>query len=148
MSLVNLFVDPAGIINALDAQTHELRRIADAIEYILPRSAASDPVPPVPPEARPPIGFTFAETPEQYQLRLTEERNFGLSLGLAQWSPELQSLILKMRYDLMLPKVEYDEAGNPAKVEGKSEEEANSVIEEAFKLAKAAAATTVANEIG
>jgi hypothetical protein len=148
MNLLNLPVDPTGIINALNEQTFQLKRIADVLEYAIPRSSApaSDPVPE---SERTPVGFSFAESPDDYAQRMVEERAFAASLGLAQWSPALQDQLINMRRDLMQPRFEYDHQGNQVKVEGKSEAEANAVIQEAFDFAKSAAYTAAAidNEV-
>lgn len=141
MSLIQLLINVQTLSNALDAQTHQLARIADALEHAFPAPPDLAPNPrPVAEEDKPPIGFSFAETPDQYAIRMAEEQAFANSLGFSSYSPQLQQMLREMRADLMHPSREIDETGNEVPVEGKSVEEANEIIKQAFSLAQVTAA--------
>ena len=89
-------------------------------------------------------GFTFAESGEEYQQRQSRDAAFAISLGVAPWSRDFQTTIMQMKYDLMRPHMENvldEQTGQyrPAEVEGKSEEEAEQIVRDAFKLARAEA---------
>ena len=89
-------------------------------------------------------GFTFAESGEEYQQRQSRDAAFAISLGVAPWSRDFQTTIMQMKYDLMRPHMEQvqDEATGqyrPVEVEGKSEEEAEEIVRDAFRLARAEA---------
>ena len=99
---------------------------------------------PAPEPAAPGPGFTFAESGEEYQQRQSRDAAFAISLGVAPWSRDFQTTIMQMKYDLMRPHMEQvqDEATGqyrPAEVEGKSEEEAEVIVRDAFRLARAEA---------
>lgn len=89
-------------------------------------------------------GFTFAESGEEYQQRQSRDAAFAISLGVAPWSRDFQTTITQMKYDQMRPHMEHvqDEATGQyrlAEVEGRSEEEAEQLVRDAFKLARAEA---------
>jgi len=89
-------------------------------------------------------GFTFAESGEEYQQRQSRDAAFAISLGVAPWSRDFQTTIMQMKYDLMRPHMEQvqdEETGQyrAAEVEGKSEEEAEVIVRDAFRLARAEA---------
>ena len=91
-----------------------------------------------------PAGFTFAESGEEYQQRQSRDAAFAISLGVAPWSRDFQTTIMQMKYDLMRPHMENvldEQTGQyrPAEVEGKSEEEAEQIVRDAFRLARAEA---------
>jgi hypothetical protein len=91
----------------------------------------------------PPAGFTFAESGEEYQQRQSRDAAFAISLGVAPWSRDFQTTIMQMKYDLMRPHMEQakDEKGDwhAAEAEGRSEEEAEQIVRDAFKLARSEA---------
>jgi|SRR5665213_644691 len=93
--------------------------------------------------APPDTGFTFAESGEEYQQRQSRDAAFAISLGVAPWSRDFQTTIMQMKYDLMRPHMEQvqDEEGNyrAAEAEGRTEEEAEQIVRDAFKLARAEA---------
>ncbi len=102
----------------------------------------TQPVAPVP--AADPAGFTFAESGEEYQQRQSRDAAFAISLGVAPWSRDFQTTIMQMKYDLMRPHMENvldEQTGQyrPAEAEGKSEEEAEQIVRDAFKLARSEA---------
>lgn len=107
------------------------------IRYHPPDATGTTPQPPQP------AGFTFAESGEDYQERQSRDASFAISLGVAPWSPDFQNTILCMKRDFMVPHMEniQDEAGNwyAAQVEGRSEEEAEQLVRDAFKIARAEA---------
>jgi type IV secretory pathway VirB10-like protein len=91
-----------------------------------------------------PSGFTFAESGEEYQQRQSRDAAFAISLGVAPWSRDFQTTIMQMKYDLMRPHMENvrdEETGQwrPAEAEGRGEEEAEQIVRDAFKLARAEA---------
>jgi hypothetical protein len=90
-----------------------------------------------------PSGFTFAESGEEYQQRQSRDAAFAISLGVAPWSRDFQTTIMQMKYDLMRPHMEQaqDEKGDwhAAEAEGRSEEEAEQIVRDAFRLARAEA---------
>ena len=98
--------------------------------------------PPVP-EPTAPTGFTFAESGEEYQQRQSRDAAFAISLGVAPWSRDFQTTIMQMKYDLMRPHMEnrQDAEGNyeAYEAEGRSEEEAEQIVRDAFRLARAEA---------
>ena len=107
----------------------------------VPLSAVSrDPVVPAPEHD---AGFTFAESGEEYQQRQSRDAAFAISLGVAPWSRDFQTTIMQMKYDLMRPHMEnrQDAEGNyeAYEAEGRSEEEAEQIVRDAFKLARAEA---------
>jgi len=136
-----------------------LDRVADTFDRLatvltLESGAVPQPVkvvspPPVPdataaaPVPERDVGFTFAESGEEYQQRQSRDAAFAISLGVAPWSPDFQSTILQMKYDLMRPHMEnvQDEEGNwhAAEQEGRSEEEAEQIVRDSFRLARAEA---------
>ena len=94
--------------------------------------------------APPDSGFTFAESAEEYQQRQSRDAAFAISLGVAPWSRDFQTTIMQMKYDLMRPHMENvrdEETGQwrPAEAEGRGEEEAEQIVRDAFKLARAEA---------
>ena len=88
-------------------------------------------------------GFTFAESGEEYQQRQSRDAAFAISLGGAPWSRDFQTTIMQMKYDLMRPHMEQvqDEKGDwhAAEAEGRTEEEAEQIVRDAFRLARAEA---------
>ena len=88
-------------------------------------------------------GFTFAESGEEYQQRQSRDAAFAISLGVAPWSRDFQTTIMQMKYDLMRPHMEQvqDEKGDwhAAEAEGRTEEEAEQIVRDAFRLARAEA---------
>ena len=88
-------------------------------------------------------GFTFAESGEEYQQRQSRDAAFAISLGVAPWSRDFQTTITQMKYDYMRPHMEnrQDGQGNwsAVEVEGYSEEKAEQIVADAFRLARAEA---------
>ena len=88
-------------------------------------------------------GFTFAESGEEYQQRQSRDAAFAISLGVAPWSRDFQTTIMQMKYDLMRPHMEQvqDEKGDwhAAEAEGRTEEEAEQIVRDAFRLARSEA---------
>ena len=134
-----------------------LDRVADTFDRLatvltLESGAVPQPVKPVSPPV--PIvngadmnqtsGFTFAESGEEYQQRQSRDAAFAIYLGVAPWSRDFQTTIMQMKYDLMRPHMEQvqdEETGQyrAAEAEGRSEEEAEQIVRDAFKLARAEA---------
>ena len=133
-----------------------LDRVADTFDRLatvltLESGAVPQPVKPVSPPV--PIvngadmnqtsGFTFAESGEEYQQRQSRDAAFAISLGVAPWSRDFQTTIMQMKYDLMRPHMEQvqDEKGDwhAAEAEGRTEEEAEQIVRDAFRLARAEA---------
>lgn len=89
------------------------------------------------------VGFTFAESGEEYQQRQSRDAAFAISLGVAPWSRDFQTTIMQMKYDLMRTHMEnrQDAEGNwrAVEAEGRSEEEAEQIVKDAFRLARAEA---------
>jgi hypothetical protein len=107
-------------------------------------AVSRNPVVPAPePAASGPAGFTFAESGEEYQQRQSRDAAFAISLGVAPWSRDFQTTIMQMKYDLMRPHTEnrQDAEGNyeAYEAEGRSEEEAEQIVRDAFKIARAEA---------
>jgi hypothetical protein len=86
-----------------------------------------------------PDSFHISESPEEYQERQSHESALAASLGVAPWSPAFEEAIRQMRSDLLKPRMETDEEGNKVWREGYTEDEADQVVRESFRLAKAAA---------
>ena len=133
-----------------------LDRVADTFDRLatvltLESGAVPQPVKPVSPPV--PIvngadmnqtsGFTFAESGVEYQQRQSRDAAFAISLGVAPWSRDFQTTIMQMKYDLMRPHMEQvqDEKGDwhAAEAEGRTEEEAEQIVRDAFRLARAEA---------
>ena len=133
-----------------------LDRVADTFDRLatvltLESGAVPQPVKPVSPPG--PIvngadmnqtsGFTFAESGEEYQQRQSRDAAFAIYLGVAPWSRDFQTTIMQMKYDLMRPHMEQvqDEKGDwhAAEAEGRTEEEAEQIVRDAFRLARAEA---------
>lgn len=136
MSLIDILADVSGVVK-------QLRRIADALERRYPPPA---PTPKPSAKAKPhqeeePV-FHFAESPEQYQQRVSHESDLAISLGVAPWSPAFQKAIEELRSDIMKPRQEQstNEQGEIVSVTREySEAEADDVIRESFRLAQASA---------
>ena len=109
------------------------------------RTAEKVTVAPTAPEPDAPgLGFTFAESGEEYQQRQSRDAAFAISLGVAPWSRDFQTTIMQMKYDLMRPHMENvldEQTGQyrAAEAEGRSEEEAEQIVRDAFRLARAEA---------
>lgn len=140
MAFIDILADVSGLVAAIDRNTAVETRIAEALERLSP------PVP-LPPEERPdgqPIPDSlnhpsFAESPEQYQERVDSEAAFALSLGVAPWSPAFQVAINEMRQELLKPKVEVNEETGERIERQYTEAEADEIVRDAFKLARAQA---------
>ena len=123
MSFLSVLAEITGLTAAIDRNTAQLRRIADAVEHAFPP-------PPVPPEpSTAPHEFHVAESPEEYQERVNEEAQFAAGLNVAPWSPEFQQALANMRSDIMQAR---KDDGSPF-----SHEEADQIIRQAFLEAKA-----------
>lgn len=86
-----------------------------------------------------PHEFHVAESPSEYQERMSHEAALASSLGVAPWSPSFQRAIHEMRQDLMKPRMEVNEEGNVVRKDPYTEDEADEIIREAFRLAKSEA---------
>jgi hypothetical protein len=148
--MLDIFAELSGVRDELFELRKALLRIAEALERVSPPipAPAADAVTDRELDARASsehtdAGFTFAESPEQYQERTSRDAEFAVSLGIAPWSPDFQSTILQMKYDLMRPHMEnvQDEEGNwhAAEQEGRSEEEAEQIVRDSFRIARAEA---------
>ena len=139
------------LLKRLDRLTNTFDRLATVLtlESSVTGGVAALPVEPLKPSvvttsAPPGAGFTFAESGEEYQQRQSRDAAFAISLGVAPWSRDFQTTIMQMKYDLMRPHMENvldEQTGQyrPAEVEGKSEEEAEVIVRDAFRLARAEA---------
>jgi hypothetical protein len=144
----------SGLTAAMRDSHTALTRIADALERLSPppipdREPLSAPAAGAPSGDPPgPAGPTFAESPEDYQARTSQEAALAMSLGVAPWSPAFQTAIQEMRDVLMRPHVEevQDEEGNwhRANREGATAEEAEQIVRDAFRLARAEANERIA----
>lgn len=86
------------------------------------------------------LRFSFAESPEEYAARTSDEAALAVSLGFAPWSPAFERLLLDMKSDLMKPRMVIDEEGNRTE-EALDEAAAEDVIRQSFQAAKAEANT-------
>lgn len=121
--------------------TLESGNVTQPIKPVSPPPVPTAPV--AAPESAAP-GFTFAESGEEYQQRQSRDAAFAISLGVAPWSRDFQTTIMQMKYDLMRPHMENvldEQTGQyrPAEAEGRSEEEAEQIVRDAFRLARSEA---------
>lgn len=152
MALIDILADVSGLRRAIDDNTSELRRIAEAMERAFP--PLRSPLVGVPLGGSPggsvgsasdePEGFHIAESPEEYQERMSEEASLAISLGVAPWSPAFEKAVSEMRADLMKPRMEVDEEGKIFRREPLTKDQANEHIKDAFRLARAEANTIYA----
>jgi hypothetical protein len=136
MSLLSIIADLTGLTSELREHRAVMTRIAEALERVSP---------PLPVQTGKstadlaPDQFYLAESPEEYQARTSAEASLAISLGVAPWSPQFQSLISQYRADLMRAKVVVNDEGQPEDRPGLTEAEAETVIRDAFQQAKAQA---------
>jgi cell division septum initiation protein DivIVA len=146
MAFLDILADLSGVRRAIEENTAQQRRIADAIERLSPPLPEATSVAAAPASAREQgsgtgarvEGFYMAESPEEYQSRIDQEAALAMSLGVAPWSPAFQQAILEMKQDILKPRIETDEEGNKVTREYTSAE-AEDILKEAFRLAQAAA---------
>lgn len=120
MSWISFHVD-------MDRCARALERIADAFDRISPPPLPeSDPPSQSSSHSRdePPL-FYMAESPEQYQERMSAQAALAVSLGVAPWSPAFQRAVDDMRADMIK--------------QGNNEQEADDLIRRAFQAAKSEA---------
>jgi hypothetical protein len=125
-----------------------LTRIAEALELISPPllavSSTSGYGAETPSEAdrasrqtEPQTEPLFAESPEQYEERMDQLVSLAAQLNVAPGSPAFHRAIAEMRSDLLQPRIERDEETGEESVEQFTEEQADQVIRDAFREAKA-----------
>ena len=137
MALLNLVAEMTGVTSELTACRVALVRIAEALERISPPLPASAPTDSAADSSRLENAFYMAESPEEYQVRTSAESDFVTNLGFAPWSPHAQELIAQLRSDLMRTKFIVGEDGERQEQTGLSASEADVVIKDAFRIARA-----------
>jgi hypothetical protein len=131
--MFDLYAEVTGITAELRALNASFLRIAEALERISPRLAVPRDDSAIASERwqESQDVFHLAESPEEYQERTSADAALALSLGVAPWSPAFQRAISEMRSDILRAK---ELAGEEV-----SDDEAASLIREAFQTAKAQA---------
>lgn len=134
MSFINLSIDPDRIATALERISLALDR---AFPEPIPVTAQELPTY-TGPSPLPPMVSTVAESPEEYQSRISSESSLAASLGVAPWSPDFQSAITEMRDHLMRSRMEMNDEGILVTTEGCTEAEADDLVRKCFREARAA----------
>jgi hypothetical protein len=136
MPLINIISDVSGLTSELRESRFALTRIAEALERLSPPVTGEDV------QARPKLTpeqtvHHMAETPEQYELRMAQQSEFALTLGMNPSSPEFVDVINSFRQMLTEPRMEQNEQGG---YEEKTftQEESEAIIREAFAQAQSA----------
>jgi hypothetical protein len=139
VSLISILADLSGLTAEIREHRLVMTRIAEALERVSP------PLPPDLAAAKDTSrdgavdGFHMAESPEEYQARTNSEAELAISLGFAPWSPALQQVLSEFRSELMQPRMETNEEGQQVERPGFGADEAETIIRDAFALAKAEA---------
>lgn len=140
--MFDLLSDVSGLVQELRDLRAVLVRGVEALERLSPPLPAFNPGQTSEPDSgNPAVTFeniTFAESPEQYQSRMDTDAELAVQLGIAPWSPDFQSAVADFRNGLMRTKVALnEETGENEETPGLSKEEADRVIKEAFRSARA-----------